>query len=171
MNSIHTGFKICALALALFVVGCTHAPKGGMNEMITLESLMDNSNEKVSVDLTSPHNMQDVEQWLSSEAPASATLYCFPDSHHCAKVGALLSKASVPHEYQALHNAKATPHVDLFYDRMISLDCDTLRFGCALASNELKMMSDRRQIITPLISNGTDADHAVKAIGRTMGQR
>ena len=163
-------------ALAFALAGCQTAPVGNGDIKITsphsvmvLESLLDSSSEVVSIHLVSQQNVEDINKWLLNEVPVSAVVRCYEESPYCGQVEEMLRKLNVPFEKERLAlGTNSFPHVDLMFDRFVSQTCSdpahNLAFGCAVSTNTLSVMTDRKQLLSPLVLAPMDAATAVGAI-------
>lgn len=169
--------KSACLVSALFLLGmtgCTRIPPAAFKNRGGPESLLDVSTEMVNLGLDSTQSLDQLVDWLNNDQPSRVELYCGPDAYLCEQAKMILQQFAVPFDVAS----DAAPRVALMYDRVLARDCDNRyidnpinpynlnhpTFGCATAVNMLLMVSDKRQLTAPPLSDFQDAAKSEQAI-------
>lgn len=166
--------------LALTLNACTHAdfPPAPMRDPGSPYSLLDASSEVVTVDLQSNVSVSEVQNWVESDQPTRAELYCDQGDTLCDAAEEALSLYGVEYEWIPAKRSR----VHLIYERVIARDCENHyvsipfnpfhqnhpAFGCSTASNMVKMVTDRREFINPALLGFYDGRKAVHNVERYL---
>lgn len=166
--------------IVLTLTGCHAGSMSGRDSAplnyaaISPESLMDITEERVTVSLYDRSSVSDMKQWIEQDLPTRAELSCEGTSN-CKAAQKVLSSFSIPFETMEEADGKHyEPAVILFYNRILARDCQCgyeLRnghkipvVGCAHSVNMMQMVSDRQQFHQPEMMGMTDTHHGVNAI-------
>ncbi len=160
------------LPLLLLVSACNEIPREAFFNRGDPESLLDASSEVVSVQLSSDRSVDEVVDWIDQDQPTRAELLCVDGDPLCMATQEVMGLYGV--EYQLVSSAENTVH--LIYERVLARDCEHRYIdnhinpynmshpahGCATASNMVRMVSDKRQFISPTLLDYYDAEKGGK---------
>ena len=161
-------FILALLAIAT-LAACEKLPDRSYSLPVRPESLLDSSGERTSFSLASQRSVQDLTDWINKDQPTRAELSCVSEQPSCKKAIQVLASFAVP--YKLVSAVPGDGKVVLIYSRIVTRNCNnhfvsnehnvfnlnTPSFGCSVASNSIKMISDPQQVVNPLISGQTDA--------------
>lgn len=152
----------------LFLTACAgNLPTSALHT----ESLVSTSDEKVSFPISDAASVKNIEQWIGNgDMPSSAELSCRDAGKQCKATKAMLKKHKIAYKATNIANASDSVAV-LVYNHINARDCAAGTFGCATSVNSLKMVTDRRQITQPALSDLQDAAGAVKAINKSSAKK
>jgi hypothetical protein len=156
------------------VVGCSRIPDEAYNNRGTPESLLDVSSEAVAVELVSQDSVDEVKDWIESDQPSRAIIYCANGDMLCSSVGEALDLYGVEHETMPADYSE----VSLVYERVIARDCNNAyvdnrinpynfnhpAFGCSMASNMVQMVTNRNEFVNPDLLGYMDGRSAAKGM-------
>lgn len=156
----------------LLLSGCSEVPREAYFNHGDPESLLDASSEVVSVQLASDQSVQEVIDWVDQDQPTRAELLCVDGDPLCVATQEALGVYGV--DYRVVASQENTVH--LIYERVLARDCENRfidnhinpykmnhpTFGCSTASNMVRMVSDKRQFISPPLLDYFDAERGVK---------
>lgn len=145
---------LLAILSIIALSSCSHTPN---KERITANSLLSASSERVSFGLIDRSAVSSLKGWISDDKPSEAILSCVTGSDLCTDAKSTLEQNNIPFSF----NKSGADSVTLIYSRIAAHDCDTSRFGCSTAVNSLQMISDRKQFVSPSISDRQNAGKAV----------
>lgn len=164
--------KLHALFPALLLLSaCNEIPREAYFNRGNPESLLDASSEVVSVQLTSDRSIDEVVEWIDQDQPTRAELLCADGEPLCEATKEVMNLYGV--EYQSAPSSENTVH--LVYERVLARDCEHRyidnhinpynmnhpTFGCSTASNMVRMVTDKRQFISPALLDYIDAERGV----------
>jgi type IV pilus biogenesis protein CpaD/CtpE len=126
------------------------------------EHLINLSQEVVTFSLA---NITEMVNWVSNFKPSRIHLNCAKDSNACRDAQLQLKKMGVKYH----HIASNKNNVNLIYEKTLARDCTkenlTYRdkqagyiFGCANATNMVRMVKDHQQFIKPAKLAPSDGD-------------
>jgi len=158
-----------AIVLAGMLSACQPLPSSAYRLPVTPESLIEASAEKVSFAVTTPKSVQELTAWINKDQPARAEVACVKNDMDCRRALQVLSSFSVPFKMTTPKNNTST--VALIYDRKMTRKCNNTyienhhneanlndsAFGCSVASNTVKMLSDPQELTNPLVLGHMDA--------------
>lgn len=158
----------------MLLASCSKIPAEAYGQRGAPESLLDVSSEIVTVDLVSQDSVDEVADWVESDQPTRAEIYCVEGDIMCDQVEQVFSVFGV--EYEWIPSSYS--ETNLIYERVIAHDCENRyidnrinpynlnhpTFGCSLASNIVKMVSDRRQFVSPALLDFYDGAQAYKNV-------
>ncbi len=164
--------KIIALLPVLALVACNDIPRAAYFNHGDPESLLDASSEVVSVQLSSDFSVQEVVDWIDQDQPTRAELLCMEGDPLCKAAEDVMGVYGV--DYKLVSSADNTVH--LIYERVLARDCENRyidnhinpykmshpTFGCSNASNMVRMVSDKRQFVSPPLLDYMDSERGVK---------
>lgn len=156
--------RIALLTVAVALAACGPRPKdtafynrGGP------ESLLDVSSEVVNLSVANPNELGELKNWIATDAPTRAELYCVEGDMQCAMARQTLDRAGIP-----TMNVPSNQYtVALVYERILARDCNPrfvdnhrnhwntyhASFGCSVAANMVQHVSDKQQFINPELSD------------------
>jgi hypothetical protein len=160
------------IAFSLLLAGCAIVPREVAFNRGTPESLLDVSSEVVNVSLTGRSSVDEVVDWVNQDQPTRAELYCMDGDATCAEAERVLGQFGVP----VVHVASSDNTVALVYERVLARDCENRyidnannpynwnhpTFGCSVASNSVQMVSDKRQFVSPALTDYRDGEKSVQ---------
>ncbi len=165
--------KTLLIALSACVINaCSHIPNAAYNSRTGPEALLDVSSEQVSVSLNTAQGLDQLVEWLNDDQPTRIELYCASMDDICGQAQEIIEQFAVPYDVYVDPLNQAT----LVYDRVVARDCDHRfmsnhinpynlnhpTFGCAMAVNQLQMIADKQQIISPALTDYQDARKMVQ---------
>lgn len=159
------------LALSL-VSACSVIPQGA-NQPYTPESLLDVSQEVVTIDAVSASSASELSGLLESNSPSRVVVACNPSVGACKKAIKVLNQYGVPYE-----TASEGPAIALHFDNVVAHDCEqgfvsnhinpyNLNYsalGCSVSANTVQMVSDRRQFHNPAVQSPIMADRITRTV-------
>jgi len=133
------------------------------------ERLLDKSSELVTMDLGSKGALSKISRTVTQDPPTRAELNCSPKEAFCAEAKSIFAGHGIPSKFSGNGD-----NVTLVYERVIARSCDNRfvdnsknndnlhppSFGCSLVSNTLQMVSDKRQIVDPNLTDFSDGEKA-----------
>jgi hypothetical protein len=170
-------FVVLSLAL---MAACTHLPDKEYRSPGQPESLISKSSERVSFSLKTAKFDSELSNWLDKDQPTRAQLGCTATEASCRKAEKILRSYGVAIERNA---AAKKDTVVLLYDRIVARTCDNgyisnhhnyrnlnhPAFGCSVASNSLRMVTNQQDFVKPALSGLPDGQKAAQAITRAQG--
>lgn len=147
---------------------------------VTPESLLDVSEERVTVSLHDRSSVSDMKDWIERDLPSRAEVFC-GNTSNCKAAQKILASFSVPYEEpQDASNGQYEPAIVLYYDRVLARDCQcgyelhhghkVPVVGCATSANIIQMVTDRQQFTEPAMMGTTSSAHSAKAILSSMNR-
>lgn len=145
------------------------------------ESLIDVSAEVITLNAATVSDLAELKKWIIKDRPSRAELSCDTQNKTCRDTAALLKKHKVP----TTSGYEGNGTVTLVYDRLVARDCDSAyvnnthnhyntnhaSFGCAIASNMVRQITDKREIVSPALSSDPSAIPATDVIRRAYAPR
>ncbi len=174
--------KLALAALLLALAACGPVPKdSAFYNRGGPESLLDVSSEVVNLSVAGPNELAELKNWVQSDVPTRAELYCVEGDMQCNAVRQVLDRAGVP----TMNVPSNQYSVALVYERILARDCNSRfvdnhrnpyntphpSFGCANAANIVQHVSDKQQFVNPNITDTPNATGAVQAYGRAYTPR
>lgn len=164
--------KITALLPVLLLAACNDIPREAYFNRGSPESLLDASSEVVSVQLASDFSVEEIVDWIDQDQPTRAELLCMEGDALCNAARDVMGVYGV--DYRVVPSQENTVH--LIYERVLARDCEHRfidnhinpykmshpAFGCSTASNMVRMVSDKRQFVSPPLLDYLDAERGVK---------
>lgn len=165
--------KLAALtAITLALGACDTIPPDAYANRGSPYSLLDASSEVVNVSLNSPTAVEEVTQWVDQDHPTQAELYCLQEDPTCQQVTNVLESFGVPVQYVSA----ADNNLVLIYERVMAHDCENRyidnpinpynlnhpSFGCTVAVNQVMMIGDKRQMVSPALLDFRDAERGTQ---------
>lgn len=165
-------------ALSLLAAGCNEIPPETYFNRGSPESLLDMSSEVVNVRLDSPASLGELTNWIDQDQPSRAELSCMQGDPLCSQAEETLAQFGVPAQMLPSPDNSVT----LYYERVLARDCENRyidnrinpynlnhpTFGCSTAANMVQMISDKRQITAPNLTDYADGEKAVQTYGDYM---
>lgn len=151
---------IYTLSVVTLLSGCSGLGSTAIHDPVRPESLLDLSSERVSFSLEMGNSLDELTEWVNSDQPTSAELYCTQNADTCADTENVLRQFGVPFENMA--GRGAGDEVILLYDRVFTRDCagaENMQ-GCSVAANTVQMVVDPRQFMDPALLDLQDAERA-----------
>ncbi len=156
------------------MVGCSKIPTEAYNNRGNPESLLDVSSETVTVELGSPSSIDEIKEWVESDQPSSAIIYCVEGDLLCDSAEETLDLYGIEHEWIASDYSE----ISLVYERVIARDCQNSyidnrinpynlnhpTFGCSMASNMVQMVTNRNEFVNPDLLGFMDSRSAAKSM-------
>ena len=160
------------LASVALLQACTTYKSQGV---ITPESLIDRSSERVTFSLAAPSAKQDITEWLMKDVPSRVELECSGTDSVCGAITKELDHRAIPVQMGA---AAGQPKAVLIYDRFVARACDNQfkdnsfnpynhnqpALGCSVSSNVVQSVADSAQFINPPMMDNSSANQAVRAV-------
>lgn len=161
--------KLLTVATSLsLLISCSVIPPEAYFERGTPESLMDQSSEVVSFAVGGDNSTNDMVAWINQDQPSRAELYCNEGDPACAEARQALQQFNVPVNFVPSSDNVAT----LVYERVVARDCESRyidnsinpynlshpTLGCSIASNQIQMITDKRQITNPSLLEHHDGE-------------
>ena len=171
--------KALTLSLSVFLMtACSHIPNAAYNSRTGPESLLDVSSEQVNVSLNTAEGLDQLVEWLNDDQPTRIALYCGSLDDICGQAQEIIEQFAVPYDVYVDPQNQAT----LVYDRVIARDCDHRymtnhinpynlnhpTFGCSTAANQLQMIADKQQIISPALTDHQDARKMTQSMDKYL---
>lgn len=136
------------------------------------EALLDVSSEVVNLGVASKSEVSQLANWIAKDVPTRAELFCMTSSKECKTAQSLLRAKGVE------TNVSNAPDnvVTLVYERILARDCNqrfiddrvhrlsnepSPAFGCSIAANTVQHVSNKRDFISPALSDNPPAAAAV----------
>jgi hypothetical protein len=168
---------ITLLACATLLQACSgqKAPN-----IITAESLIDRSSERVTFSLAAPSAKQDITEWLAKDMPSRVELECASgDNGLCNLIAQELDQRGV---LVQMGTAVGQPKEILIYERFVARSCDNryknnsfnplnrnyAALGCSVSSNIVQSVSDSAQFTNPPMMGDAPANQAVRAVRKAQ---
>lgn len=154
------------------LAACKEIPPSAYNTH-SPESLLDVSQEVVTIDAIGPSTPSELSSVLESNTPSRAVVACNPEVGACKKAIRVLDQYGV--SYEAISEG---PGIQLFFENVLAHDCDQTflsnhvnpynfnhpSFGCSLSANTVQMVADRRQFTNPAIQGPVMADRITRVV-------
>ncbi len=171
---LSTSLFLCAASLV--TSACSIIPPSAYSDRGTPESLLDVSSEIVTIELLSVTSIDELQEWVESDQPSRAELYCVEGDVLCDSAEQTLSLYNVEYEWIPAQISE----INLVYERVIAHDCENRfidnrinpynlnhpTYGCSVASNMVQMVSDRSQFVNPSLKGFYDGRSAAKGMQR-----
>lgn len=156
---------ILALSLATTLGACSNIPPQAYFNRGEPESLLNVSNEQVTVDISQRNGLQQLTQSVNKHTPSSAELSC-SNRMLCERASEVLDQFNIPYrQVGSVGNS-----VTLTYKTIVARDCNNRyidnpinpynlnhpTFGCSIAVNQVQMVSDKRQFVDPALLGSYD---------------
>jgi hypothetical protein len=162
------------MVVSSLAIGCSRIPDEAYSNRGTPESLLDVSSEAVAVELSSEESIGEIKDWVESDQPTRAIIYCANGDVICSSVGDVLDLYGVEYETMPADYSE----VSLVYERVISRDCNNSyvdnrinpynmhnpSFGCSIASNMVQMVTNRNEFVNPDLLGNLDGRSAAKTM-------
>ena len=144
-------------------------PMDSIDERVTPESLLSITSETTTLNLLSSHNIEDLRNWLvNNDVPDYAKLEnCLEGNPFCERAKHMLSTSGVTYQMVQSNDTNARPKIVMNHESVNIKDCykyqqsGTFNFGCAMSTNILQGITDKRQLVTPKISGMSDASKGI----------
>jgi hypothetical protein len=150
---------VILLVSGFMVFGCSKIPGDAYNDRGAPESLLDVSSEQVTVELGSADSVDEIKEWIESDQPSRAIIYCVDGDVLCDSAEEVLGLYGVEYEWMQSDYSE----ISLIYERVIARDCDSSyidsrinpynlnhpTFGCSIASNMVQMVTNRNEFVNP----------------------
>ncbi len=163
---------VLLLPVICLLSACNEIPREAFFNRGDPESLLDASSEVVSVQLNSERSVDEIVDWIDQDQPTRAEILCIQGDPICQAAEEVMALYGV--DYKFASAAENTVH--LIYERVLARDCEHRyidnhinpynmphpTFGCATASNMVRMVTDKRQFINPPLLDYFDAERGVK---------
>jgi hypothetical protein len=167
MKKTHVFLPFLLIALS----ACNEVPREAFFNRGDPESLLDVSSEVVSVQLVSEQSMDEIVDWIDQDQPTRADLLCDEADPLCRAAREVLEVYGI--DYRNAPSGENAVH--LVYERVMARDCEHRyidnhinpynmshpAFGCSLASNMVRSVTDKRQFINPPLLDYYDAERGV----------
>lgn len=159
--------KYSFLVCLTFVSACaSYVPES--RDAGSPEALLDVSSEAETLSLKGKKSLNKLKEVVSNDRPDGVELQCSAKSKNCKKAKKMFEKQYIPVEVKNSKENKAVLH----YERAIARDCDQRyvdnmsgsrslnhsAFGCSVASNMVQMISNKKQLTNPNLSDLPDAE-------------
>lgn len=164
--------SITALSLTLLLVSaCSAIPPSAYQTPTTPESLLDVSQEVVTIDAVGSTTPSELSSLLESNTPSRVVVACNPEVGACKRAIRVLDQYGVPYE-----TAMEGPGIQLHFETVLAHDCEQgflsnhinpynfnhASMGCSVAANTVQMVSDRRQFTSPVIQGPARVDRVTR---------
>ncbi len=170
--------KLLLITVCTLTVACAnehnalkHATtKGDVSKMtvkipVEPEHLINLSQEVVTFSLANNKNITEMVNWVSNFPPSRVHINCSKEQAMCKEAQLELKKMGVKHH----HVVSNKNNVTLIYEKTLARDCTkedlsyrakqvNYVFGCANATNIVRMVSDHQQFVKPAKLAASDAD-------------
>jgi hypothetical protein len=164
---------LCSVS-SLYLSACTEIPVEAYANRGVPESLLDVSSETVSVELSSEASLDELQEWVESDQPTRAIIYCAEGDVLCDSAEQSLDVYGVEYEWMVADYSE----VALIYERVIAHDCENRfidnrinpynlnhpSFGCSVASNMVQMVTNRQEFVSPQLLGFVDGRSAAKSM-------
>jgi hypothetical protein len=171
--------RASSIALLILSAGLLQACAMKSSKIVSPESLIDRSAERVTFSLAAPSARQDITEWLIKDVPSRAELQCDGGDSVCAAIAAELDRRNVPVDAM---QAGGQPRAVLVYERYAARACDnTYRdnsfnplnstnkaLGCSVSQNLLQSVADGDQFTNPPMMGNAYGNQAVKAVRKAQ---
>lgn len=157
--------KKLIVILSFLLISCTGMTNKNISTVIAPESLVSSQFEQINFNLSSDSSIDELTSWINTDQPMRAELACV--GKLCSKAREILSSFDV--SYKHVSTKGKDNMVILFYNRSKAYDCSKLSRniqGCTTSVNIVDMISDRQQLVEPVVSGMIDAESAIKAINQ-----
>ena len=166
-----------ALVLATLVMAaCTKPPASAFYNRGTPESLLDVSSEVVNLSVADQPALAELSNWIATDKPSRAELYCNEGDARCTEARKLLEKNGI----STMTVPSGEYSVALVYERILARDCRQQfvdntsnpynaphpSYGCSIGANMLQHVSNKQQFINPNLMDVPPATGAVQARDR-----
>lgn len=183
MRSIRFGLAVPVIGVML-LAGCGHPPSSPSTAYLNRggpESLIDVSSEVVNLRAATAKDVRELGTWIAKDAPSRAQLNCATDSKSCKDARKLLTARGVT----VTDGLTGDDSVTLVYERVVVRDCEQRyvdnrdnfynlnhpSFGCAVASNMVRQVTNKEEFINPDLSDSPSAVRAVNDYRRAHTPR
>lgn len=160
------------LPVLLVLSACNEIPREAYFNRGDPESLLDASSEVVSVQLASDRSVDEVVEWVDKDQPTRAELLCMDGDPLCEATKEVMGLYGI--NYQTAPSTENSVH--LIYERVLARDCENRYIdnhinpynmsypthGCSIASNMVRMVTDKRQFVSPALLDYLDAERGVR---------
>lgn len=159
------------LPTIMLLSACNDIPRESFFNRGDPESLLDVSSEVVTVQLASDRSVDEVVDWVDRDQPTRAELLCTESAPACTAAKEVMGLYGI--EYTVVPSEENAAH--LIYERVSTRDCEHRyidnhinpynmshpAYGCATASNMVRMVSDKRQFVNPALLDYLDGEKGV----------
>lgn len=135
------------------------------------ERLLDKSSELVTMDLGSRGALNKIARTINQDPPTRAELNCNAKEAFCAEAKSIFAGRAIPSKFIGDGDS-----VTLVYERVVTRDCDSRfvdnskngdnlhppSFGCSVVANTLQMVSDKKQVVDPSLTDFSDGEKAAQ---------
>ena len=169
--------KLTALILSVaLLAACQQPGPRAYFDRGSPEQLLDVSSEVVNLNITSERSLDELNEWVNTDQPTRAELYCMDEDMRCAAARDTLDLYGVPTFTVPSHETMVT----LVYERVLARDCENRyidnsnnpynlphpTYGCSLAANMVQMVSNKQQFVSPNLLDLPDAKKASQIFQR-----
>ena len=162
---------ILSSILSIGLTSCTEVPHKAFSNPGDPQNLLEVTTEELTVDLAQRNSFQNLSMLIDRKDPSNATVYC-SNPFICNRASEVLDQYNVPYDIVRGGGNKVTLEVS----NIVARDCDNRfisnhtnpynlnhpSFGCSTAVNEVQMVSDKRQIVDPLLLGKYDGEKATQ---------
>ena len=135
------------------------------------ETLLSSSSDIVTVSLASKESLDELSGTVTKTPPTRAILHCPAEETLCSQAKDILGKNKV-----TVQETGSGSSVTLLYDRTVVKACDhhysdnsqnnynlsMSSFGCALRSNTVQMVTDKKQFTDPRMLGNADGEKSAQ---------
>ncbi len=137
------------------------------------EALLDVSSEVVNLGVANKGELRALSNWIANDQPTRAELFCDAILKSCKDAQNLLQRKGV----EVSFSPSPENTVTLIYERILARDCNARyitkgtsyynepspSFGCAMSANIVQHVSNKRDFISPNLSDDPSARGGVAA--------
>lgn len=167
--------SVSFLTLVTTILLTAACSSGKPPAIVSPESLLDRSSERVTFSLAAPTAQQDIAEWLLKDLPSRVELECEGADTACNAVISDLERRRVPYQAGA---TGGQPKAVFIYERLMARACDPkyqensfnplnrnhAALGCAVSSNTVQSVADADQFSNPPMMDRPAAAAAVRAV-------
>lgn len=161
-----------ALVSLSALMACDTMPPAAYYTRGTPESLLNSSSEVVNLSIGTKQGVKELSSWVNRDQPTRAELYCLDSTAQCAAAREALELYGVPTQVIPSGENSAA----LIYSRVVARDCENRyidnrinpynlnhpTFGCSVAANQVQMVADKQQFVSPNTLDKPDSRYGVR---------
>lgn len=181
MNALYYFRTMVLVGLPVVLAGCNVPGNEAFLNRGEPTSLLETSTEKQTLDIGTVEGANTLARRLDQDRPTRAELNCAVGDSNCATAKKMLEREGV----DVILGDTVDNTVILVYERVLAHECDHRfvyqarnyshsydpGFGCSVASNMVRAVSDKRQFVDPVASDLPNAKRGVDVVGHAYKPR